>query len=127
MIERGKKNVLVVEDEKALAQALEIKLLQEGYRVDVAGNGQVALETIARAKPGVILLDLIMPVMDGVDFLKALRVEQGSKIPVLILTVMISGILFDQCKTLGVNDFLVKDQTSLDEVVKKVREVAGNP
>lgn len=119
--------VLVVEDDQALSRALELKLMQEGYQVDVASNGQEALAAMERQEPDAILLDLIMPVMDGVDFLKAMRVERKMKIPVAVLTVMTSGILFDQCRALEVEDYIVKDQASLDDIVAKVRALAGNP
>lgn len=122
---KGKARVLVIEDEQSLRQALEIRLLQEGYRVDVAGHGREGLEKVEQATPDVILLDLLMPVMDGVDFLKELRVERKRKIPVVVLTVMPSGVLFEQCKVLGVEDYLVKDRTELDEIVAKVKEMVG--
>ena len=121
----NKKRVLIVEDESALRRALEIKFLQAGWRVDTAANGQEALSAVARETPDAIVLDLLMPVMDGVDFLKTFRVEQGSRVPVVVLTVLTSGILFDQGKALQVDDYLVKDQASLDQIVQKVAAIAG--
>ena len=75
--------VLVVEDDEATRAILRDMLEREGCRVDVAENGFDALERLAKAKPDIILLDLLMPTMDGFEFLEALR---GSDIPIVVLT-----------------------------------------
>jgi len=120
---KGKKRVLIVEDDQALGHALELKLLQAGYRIDWAKNGQEALAAWDQHTPDVIILDLLMPVMDGVDFLKELRVEREEKVPVIVLTVMTSGVLFDQCKAIGITDYLIKDKVSLDDVLACIRKL----
>ena len=123
--EKHKKRVLVVEDEQPLRQAMEIRLLQEGYRADTAANGREALAKMVQAQPNLILLDLVMPIMDGVDFLKALKVDEKASVPIVVLTVMTSGVLFEQCQLLGVKDYLVKDKTPLEEIIKKVKAIVG--
>ncbi len=78
--------VLVVEDDDAIRAILRDMLEREGCTVDVAENGLVALERVAKAKPDIILLDLLMPKMDGFEFLAALRARDGSEIPIVVLT-----------------------------------------
>ncbi len=72
----GKKpayKVLVVDDEEAILELLKYNLEKEGYEVKVAGNGQVAVETARKYRPDVVLLDIMMPVMDGVEACRQLR------------------------------------------------------
>ena len=79
--------VLVVEDDDAIRAILRDMLEREGCTVDVAENGLVALDRVAKAKPDIILLDLLMPKMDGFEFLAALRATpDGSEIPIVVLT-----------------------------------------
>ena len=79
--------VLVVEDDDAIRAILRDMLEREGCMVDVAENGLVALDRVAEAKPDIILLDLLMPKMDGFEFLAALRARpDGNDIPLVVLT-----------------------------------------
>jgi signal transduction histidine kinase/CheY-like chemotaxis protein len=79
--------VLVVEDDDAIRAILRDMLEREGCTVDVAENGLLALERVARAKPDIILLDLLMPKMDGFEFLAALQATpDASEIPIVVLT-----------------------------------------
>jgi DNA-binding response OmpR family regulator len=81
------KKVLIVEDEKALADALEMKLKHEGFAVARAANGQEGLEAVLSFSPDVILLDLMMPVMDGKTMLRKLRdLPQFKTLPIIVLT-----------------------------------------
>jgi len=89
-VHRGAKpgaRVLVVEDDDATRAILREMLGREGCQVDLAENGLVALEGVAKAKPDIILLDLLMPKMDGFEFLEALRsTPDGGDIPIVVLT-----------------------------------------
>jgi signal transduction histidine kinase/DNA-binding response OmpR family regulator len=79
--------VLVIEDDETTRAILREMLEREGCRVDLAENGIVALERLAKARPDIILLDLLMPKMDGFEFLAALRTTPGgSGIPIVVLT-----------------------------------------
>lgn len=79
--------VLVVEDDTETRRVMARSLLKEGFRVVEAENGRVALERVAAERPGVILLDLVMPTMDGLEFLTELRrTDAGRAIPVVVLT-----------------------------------------
>ena len=80
------KRVLVVEDEESVAKLLEAGLKREGFDVSIAFDGEAAKEKILKIQPEVVLLDLIMPRLDGWEVLSWLRKEQKSKIPVIIVS-----------------------------------------
>lgn len=77
--------VLVVEDNSDLAEGIEYNLKLEGYDVRVAGNGRIAVETVKQWRPDVILLDLMLPEMDGYQVLRRIRAD-GNRVPVIILS-----------------------------------------
>ncbi|MBW2342189.1 MAG: response regulator [Deltaproteobacteria bacterium] len=83
--ERIKKAVLVVDDDPKSLKLLAIKLTQEGYRVITASCGEDALEAIRLEKPGLVLLDIMMPQMDGIDTLKRIK-SLKPDIPVAMVT-----------------------------------------
>ncbi|MEW5850074.1 MAG: response regulator [Myxococcota bacterium] len=81
------KTILVVEDEYAIMDALAALLQDEGYRVLTAAHGKEALEVMSRDKPDVVLLDLMMPVMDGMTALQAIRADpQLRDVPVIVMS-----------------------------------------
>jgi two-component system alkaline phosphatase synthesis response regulator PhoP len=116
--------VLIVEDEDFLIEALEDRFLVEGFAVLKAMDGKEGLQSALENKPDIILLDIVMPVMDGVTMLHLLREkEEGKNIPVIFLTNLSSaesiyGPLSDMS-----SGYLVKANWKLDDVVKKVKEV----
>jgi DNA-binding response OmpR family regulator len=100
------KTILVVDDEERLTSLLKAYLQQEGFRVLTAGNGLGALEVIRSGPPDLIVLDIMMPQMDGVEFLKVLRTQHST--PVILLTARVG----DEDKIigleLGADDYLTK-------------------
>jgi DNA-binding response OmpR family regulator len=119
------KKVLIIEDEKRLADALEIKFRHEGFDVIKADNGQVGLEAIIAQNPHIVLLDLMMPVMDGKTMLKKLReFPQFKNLPVIVLTN--AGDVDSMRETqlyYSANAFMIKSNTSPDEIVAKVKDL----
>ena len=111
------KRIFVVEDQKDYRDVL-VKLLQnEGFAVLQAENGQQALDIMKDTDCDLIILDILMPRMDGITFLYHLRnVLNKKNIPVIILT-----NFTEAAHPEGATDFLVKSNISLDEVVKKIR------
>jgi CheY-like chemotaxis protein len=82
------KRVLVVEDDLGTAEAIAAILGDEGYAVDLVANGREALARIAEARPDVILMDMMMPVMDGPETIRALQADRRTRrIPVVVMTV----------------------------------------
>ncbi len=116
----SKKIVLIVEDEKPLASILETRLKEEGFSVLKAGNGQEGLALATTHKPNAIVLDLLMPIMDGKSMLRKLRETPGCKnIPVIVLTN--AGEIENVRDTQFFSDaieFLIKSNVSMDQIVR---------
>jgi len=120
------KHILIVEDELSMQRALKNKLEQSGYRISTAADGNAALEEIRAKKPDLVLLDLIMPKLDGISVLREVKKDDELRnIPVVILTNLSTGDKVAEAMQLGTFDFLVKANYSLDDVLKKVRERIG--
>lgn len=115
--------LLIVEDDLKLQKAIGDKIRREGWQCVVASNGQEGLVMVEKEKPDIVLLDIIMPIMDGLTMLKELR--KKSNVPVLILTNLYDEKKLAEAFRSGSYDYLVKANYSLDEVIKKVREVLG--
>lgn len=121
------KSVLIVEDEGAMQRALKNKLENAGYSVLTAADGTEALEQMRSGKPNLVLLDLIMPKLDGISVLREVKGDEELKaIPVIILTNLSSGDKVAEAMQLGTFDFLVKANYSLDDVLSKVQERIGD-
>jgi DNA-binding response OmpR family regulator len=118
-----KKRLLIVEDEMALLKVLKEKFLKEKYEIITATDGATALEMALRERPDIILLDIVMPIMDGITMLKKLRAnEWGKDVPVILLTNLNLADRVADALDKGVYDYLVKADWSLGDVVKKVNE-----
>jgi len=119
------KKILIVEDEPDLAEALMIKFRHEGYSAVKAENGQVGLEKAVAEKPDIILLDLMMPVMDGKTMLSKLRdLPDFKSTPVIILSN--AGDMENIRETqiyYGASAFLIKSNVNPGEIVAKVKEI----
>jgi DNA-binding response OmpR family regulator len=120
-----KKKVLIVEDEKMLSDALAFKLTNSGFTVLTAENGEIGLEIAVAQKPDIILLDLMMPIMDGKTMLRKLRdFPQFKTLPVIILTN--AGDVHNMMETktyYNANDFLIKSNITPNLVVKKIQDL----
>lgn len=118
-------SVIVVEDETFLSKILSERLEDEGFkRVDVAGNGEEALQKIKTAPPSIILLDMILPKMNGFEVLKALKADPAlNMIPVLVLSNLGQDQDITQAKSLGAADYIVKSNFSMQKVVNKIYEL----
>ena len=116
------KTVLVVEDEKPLSHALELKLQHEGFTVTVASNGREALELLNNQHFDVALLDLIMPEVDGFQVLEQL--QKKSDPPVAFVLSNLSQSEDEQrVLALGARRFFIKSDTSLTTIVDEVKQV----
>lgn len=118
---KGKK-VLVVEDEQALAQLLADKLRAEGLEVATAADGQEGLEQALAWRPDLILLDIVMPRMDGMTMLHRLREHpEGLKIQIILLTNLSDTQKVYDAVANGVFDYLVKANWEIDDLVAEIR------
>jgi len=125
---RKGRSVLIVEDNEDVVRFYRHQFEQKGCRVRVAVNGREALESLAEAKPDVVLLDLKMPEMDGFEVLGAMRAEPGlNGIPVVVLSARGNPAEIERALALGACDYLVKSATPPDEVVERVEALLREP
>lgn len=115
--------ILIVEDEEILRDVLEEKFKKEDFDTKVAIDGEAGLQAVEDFEPDLILLDLIMPKMDGFEVLEALKSNPKAKnIPVIVLSNLNQDEEIKKALALGAVDFLVKTQHPINEVVEKVRK-----
>ncbi|PIP25010.1 MAG: response regulator, partial [Candidatus Nealsonbacteria bacterium CG23_combo_of_CG06-09_8_20_14_all_36_12] len=113
------KKILFIEDEETLQKTLGEVLKQEGYEIIPALDGEAGLNLLKSEKPDLILLDLVMPKMDGFEVLKRLKADEETKdIPVIVLTNLEGIGDVGKAIELGATTYLVKAQYSLEEVVE---------
>lgn len=118
-----KHTILIVEDEVSLRNALCNKLMREGFNILEAKNGEEGLEVALREKPDLILLDIVMPKMDGMAMLTKLREDQwGKDAKVIMLTNLSDNDKIAKSLENGAFEYLVKTDWKLEDVVAKVRE-----
>jgi DNA-binding response OmpR family regulator len=119
--------VLIVEDEAPLRGAMSDILGFEGFTVFQAKNGQEGLDIALREHPAIILLDIVMPVMDGLTMLEKLRQDEmyGKSAAVILLTNINDPDKVAQATEAGSYDFLVKSDWHIEDVVKKIKGKLG--
>ncbi|MEM9421993.1 MAG: response regulator [Pseudomonadota bacterium] len=103
-----KRRVLLAEDNQINAVLATAILKRAGHHVDQAGNGAEAVETFALAPYDIVLMDMRMPVMDGLEATQKLRAQGGDHVPIIALTANASGVDREQCLSVGMDDFLSK-------------------
>ena len=118
-----KKKVLCVEDEQTLLMVLKDTLQKAGFQPILAKDGKEGLEAALREHPHLILLDLIMARMSGLEMLRELRVDSwGKRVPVIIFTNISDEEIEKEARSLGVQDIVIKADVSLQELIEKVNE-----
>jgi twitching motility two-component system response regulator PilG len=119
-----KKTVLVVEDKASLTQMLKFLFLSKGLSVQIAFNGEEALEKARSLHPNLILLDIMMPRMDGFEVLEKLREQDDtSGIPVIMLTARKSREDMTRAKDLGAVEYITKPFKAVEVVDKVLRHL----
>jgi DNA-binding response OmpR family regulator len=114
--------IAIIEDDQAIAQMYRIKFETEGYEVETAGNGRLGLELAEKMQPDIILLDLMMPEMNGDEMLTKLRkTTWGKNIKVIILTNMGEQEAPDSVKHQNVRRFIVKAEMTPRQVAEMVK------
>lgn len=118
-----KKKILIIEDDTFLGEVLSKKLTDEGYEAVLVKDGKEGFEMIAVVQPDLLLLDIILPTMNGYDILeKKLNDPSISAIPVIIISNSGQPVEITRALALGVKDYLVKAQFDPEEILIKVRE-----
>lgn len=115
----SKLKILLIEDEEALVEVLSTKLDREGYEVKVGFDGEEGYNMIKDFNPDIILLDIVMPKMDGYDVLEKMR-EEGVKIPVIIISNSGQPVEIEKTRQLGAVDHLIKTQFNPADVVTMI-------
>jgi len=122
------KSVLLVDDDLTLREMYCERLKAGGFTVEMAKDGEEALQKARDNHPNVILLDIMMPKINGLDVLKQLKSDDATKtIPVLILTALVQDRERLESATRGADGYIVKSETMPGEVVDKIKAVLEKP
>ncbi|OHA07174.1 MAG: hypothetical protein A2934_02220 [Candidatus Sungbacteria bacterium RIFCSPLOWO2_01_FULL_47_10] len=120
----NKANLLVVEDDLFLRNLLIKKLMGEGYGIWEAIDGPSALKTLEEKKPHLIILDLLLPGIDGYEVLSRIKKSTDlSKIPVIVLSNLSSQDDVSRAVELGAADYIIKANFTLEEIVERIKKL----
>lgn len=120
------KKILIAEDEAILSTLLEKKLIEEGYQIFVAEDGEKTMEILNKEEVDLLLLDIIMPKKSGFEVMEEMKKDSKlSKIPVIIISNSGQPVELSKIKELGAKDWLIKTKFSPQEVVEKVKKQIG--
>lgn len=123
----GKKTVLLVEDDTFLLSMYTTKFELENFKVLAAEDGEKGLKMALKENPDIILLDIMLPKIDGLEVLKKLKADSKTKnIPVILLTNLSQKNEIEQAMSLGANDYLIKAHFMPSEVVEKIKKTLSN-
>ena len=120
---KKKKFVLVVEDDAYYSKIYKEKIAKEGFDVATAADGAEGLEIVKKRIPDLVILDILMPKMDGFDFLQKIRQNKKLKnLKVLVMTNLDQKADVSKAFELGAKHYFVKSDISIDELMNKVKE-----
>ena len=116
-----KKRIIVIDDERTICEAIEFLLENEGYDVITAYNGEEGLQQVYKFPPDMLIVDLLMPKMNGFRVVKRVRNDPAFKeIPILMLTVVDDKLNIEEGYSSGVTDYMVKP-FEVDDLLARVR------
>lgn len=119
-----KKNILIVEDDNFVAEVYLAKLTEMGYVATLAQNGEEGLAELAKNKIDLILLDILMPIMNGMEMLEEMKKhEEWKNIPVILLTNVGERESIQKVREMGVKNYLIKSHFTPAEVIEKIESV----
>lgn len=122
--QKARQKILFIEDDASLARAYQTKLTMEGFEVETAWDGQEAIQKLGSNDYDLILLDLILPKINGFDVLKQLRASTWptAKKPVIVFSNLGNVTDINMSRELGADDYVVKSNLSPNQMVEKIRE-----
>ncbi|HEX9008548.1 MAG TPA: response regulator [Patescibacteria group bacterium] len=124
MNENNPKKILVAEDDELYGKVYLNKLTKEGYQVFLVLNGKEAIEVAKRERPDLILMDIIMPVMDGFTALKEIKSDPATQnLRVLIMSNLSQDADISKAKEMGAEDYFVKSNISISEFIEKINSM----
>ena len=116
--------ILIIEDDALIARMYEAAFRFEKFEVDVAHNGKDGLEKLKKNRPSLILLDIMMPKMNGIDVLREMKADPRYKgIPVVMLTNLSGSKDIEEALSLGAVKYIVKSKYKPKEVVAQIKEI----
>lgn len=119
--------LLWIEDDRLIGNILSKKIISSGFDLIHAKDGESALKILQNVKPDIIIIDLILPGLNGFDILDKLRLDpELKKTPKMILSNLSKISDIDRAKALGADKYLVKASTSLDQVIEEIRSMCKN-
>lgn len=119
-----KKTILIIEDDKFLRELISRKLKKEGFFISEAVDGEKGLQKVKTEKPGLILLDLILPGIDGFEVLTEVKKDPAlAEIPVIILSNLGQKDDIERGLKLGAVDYLIKAHFTPGEIIKKIKKI----
>ena len=118
------KKILIVEDDTFLQELEARKLSKEGYEILTAGDGAEGLRILKKEKIDILLLDLLLPGIDGFELLEQIKKDKDLKeIPIVVFSNLSEEKDIEHAKSLGISEFMVKSNFTLDELVAKIKEI----
>lgn len=121
------KKILIIEDDPFLSEMYAAKLSQENFQAELAVDGKEGLKKIQSCKPDLILLDIVLPKMDGFEILKKLKQDPKlKKIPVVLLTNLGQKNEVEKGLALGADEYIIKAHFTPTAVVAKVKEILAS-
>lgn len=123
-MEQISKKILIVEDDKDFLSILKTKLLGEGFGVVSAENGEEGIEVAEKENPDLIIADILMPKIDGIEMAKKIK-ESKNKIPIVFLTNITDDDYTEDMKKSGEFEYLIKSELRIDDIVAKLKEKLG--
>jgi DNA-binding response OmpR family regulator len=115
------KNILVIEDDDFFRELVRKKLLSEGFGVSDAVDGESGIKKMKEKKPDLVLLDLLLPNIDGFEVLSQAKSDSVlSSVPIIILSNLGQQEDIERALKLGASDFFIKSQSDIDQVTKKI-------
>jgi len=124
MADNINKKVLIVEDDKDFRFILQINFGKEGFSVVTAENGEQGLSLVEKEKPDLIILDILMPIMDGIEMAKQVK-QKGINIPIVFLTNMSDIDHISQAQEIVLSDYIIKSDVSVEKIVAVAKTKLG--
>lgn len=115
------KKILIAEDDSFLVKMYKLELGEEGFEVEVAKDGEKAIESMDKQQPDILLLDLLMPKVDGFKVLEHIN-EKKYKFPVVVFSNLSQDVDKKKCEELGAEEYFVKSDMDIQELSKKIKK-----
>lgn len=115
--------VLLIEDDEFMTELIAMRFKKDGMALDHAENAEVGLAKIKTEKPALILLDIVLPGMDGFEFLKKIKADkETASIPVIIISNLGQKVEIEQGMKLGAKDYIIKATHDLSDIIQKINQ-----